>query len=522
MISEDIPNKLFNHRSLPKARIIFVSLIALLLALASVSPALAIDYLRPGDFNEESWSKTIDYLEYVDFYAALHGKPRPPAGAHAYLYMNYVNQSGVKMLYAGLSNITMGLGALSITLPIQTLMMHYKTQDNNRDVVTASSYVMLLAYNESEPTIYQDSPDRNDTLFASFSLGFDLSSLISTDAPALNSRTKTIPLTQPEENRWHWGMTYTNLTAIWWRIWIDPTNATYQSIPIAISVYEELTFTYDLIIDLESNTTQVVSNYIIGRMTDLWVVDTWWWFIPVIVHYNSTGCYRLNHSSYSDETIHQFLHSHGISMSMVFFQASALLDHVTESEVEGQTLGDNELIVSDHTITTRSSDGERICDVDFGSKDTYTLYNSTSDTNSTHSAITRTANRGGFAGNPVFNIHTFLMRYIPAVLAHMDPSLYEEAKNHLLNMTYADYFYIISYPTYDGYRIEHNPLYTAYFAPITDVLPGPGGIIGFLFLTIIVACIVIVTVVAMRRRKTSKHATTMINEPSSQSQPPTH
>jgi hypothetical protein len=472
----------------------------LLLTIASVSPAFAVDYLRPDDFSEESWSKTIDYLEYVDVYASLHGKPRPPAGAHAYLYMNYVNQSGVQMLYAGLSNITMGLGALSVTLPIQTFMMHYKTQDNSRDVVTASSYIMLLAYNESEPTIHSKSPDRNDTLFASFSLGFDLSSLISTDAPALNSRTETISLTHPEENRWHWGMTYTNLTAIWWRIWVDPANATYQSIPVAVSVYEELTFTYDLIFYPENNTAQIVSNYVLGRMTDLWVVDTWWWFIPVIVHYNSTGCYRLNHSHYSNETIHQFLNDHGISMSMVFFQASALLDHATESEVEGEAIGDNEMNVSDHMIVTSSDDGERICDIDFGGKSDYKLYNSTSDTSNEYGTVTRTVHREGFADNPVFKIHTFLMRYIPAVLIHMDPSLYEQAKNHLLNMTYADYFYIISYPTYDGYRIEHDPLYTAYFAAIPETLPGPEGIIGLLLLLIAIACIVVVVVVVIQRR----------------------
>ena len=95
MISEDIRKHSFNHISL-------VFAIALLLALASILPAFAVDYLRPDDFSEGSWSKTIDYLQYVDVYASLHGKPRPPPGANAYLYMNYVNQSGVQMLYAGL------------------------------------------------------------------------------------------------------------------------------------------------------------------------------------------------------------------------------------------------------------------------------------------------------------------------------------------------------------------------------------------------------------------------------------
>jgi hypothetical protein len=521
MISEDARSTRFHLKTLRQANYVFVFIAVVVLAGSSISPALAVDYLRSDDFDEESWSKVIDYLEYVDFYAAMHGKPRPPAGAHAYIYMTYVNQSGVQMLYAGLSNITMGLGALSVTLPIQTFMMHYKTQNQSRDIVTASSYIMLLAYNETEPTIHPDSPDRNDTLFASFSLGFDLSTVISTDTPSLNSHTEIIPLTHPEANRWHWGMTYTNLTAIWWRIWIDPTNASYQSVPAAVSVYEELTFTYDLIFDFENNTTQIVSNYVIGRMTDLWVVDTWW-FIPVIVHYNSTGCYRLNKSYYSDETIHQFLDNHGISMSMVLFQASALLDHLTESEVDGQNITDNEMVVSNETITTYADDGERICDVDFGNKSSYTLYNYTSDTSSEHSAVTRTASKGRFAENPVFNIHTFLMRYIPLVLAHMDEPLYEQAKDNLLNMTYADYFYIISYPTYEGYRIEHDPLYTAYFAATSGALAGPnvGGLIGFLILASIVASAMIIAVVVVSKRK-RKNMTPALNMRPSQPQPPT-
>lgn len=506
MISQDSSFKRPNSRTF-KTRLGAVAAItaALMLIISSTTPALAVDYLRPDDFKEESWSKVIDYLEYADVYAALNGKPRPPAGAHAYLYMTYVNTLGVQMLYAGLSNITMGLGALSITLPIQTFMLHYKTQDHSRDVVTASSYLMLLAYNETaESTIHQNSPDKNDTLYASFSLGFDLSTLISTDAPALNSHTKIIDLTHPEENRWNWGMTYTNLTAIWWRLSISPDNSSYTTAPVAISVYEELTFTYDLILDSENNTAQIISNYVIGRMTDLWVVDTWWWFLPVIVHYNSTGCYRLNKSPYSNETIHQFLNKHGISMSLVFFQASALLDHTTESFVDGQNIADKEIDVGNNEITTFADDGERICDVDFAEKDSYILYNQTSGTSSEHTAEPRIAERSGFSRNPIFKAHTFLMRYIPLALAHMDKPLYEQAKNSLLNMTYADCFYIISYPTYDGYRIEHDPVYTAYLAE-AGILPG-AGLGGIIVIAVMVGAFagIVIGVVVWKRSSSRK------------------
>jgi hypothetical protein len=450
----------------------------LLSASPLLTPASAADYLHPDDFQQESWAKTIDYLEYVDVYAAMHGKPRPPAGSHAYLYMTYVNHSGVQMLYAGLTNITMGLGAVGVTLPIQTFMLHYATADENRDIVTASSYLMLLAFNDSDTSIHTGSPDKNDTLYASFSMGFDLSSIIEGDRPALNSKTSIIPLTRPDSATWRWGMSYTNLTAIWWQVSIDPTNASYKHVPVAISVYEELTFNYALTFDVDQGTASVQSSYVVGRMTDLWVVDTWFWFLPVIVHYNDTGCYRPNGALYSEETIHQFLHRQDISMSMVFFQASAILDHLTESTANGEAVDNGEVFISDGTIATYSSEGEHVADMDFGSKRAYALLNHTADTTEEYDAVVRTVNRYGFARNPIFTTHTFLMRYIPLALAHMDQPLYEQAKNQLLNMTYADYFYVVAYPTYDGYTVDHDPLYTIYYAPATAA-PGPqlGGFI---------------------------------------------
>ena len=271
----------------------------LIIMVSSIAPALSLDYLRPDDFDEESWGKVIDYLEYVDVYATTHGKPRPPPGARANLYLTYVNYQGVQMLYAGLSNITMGLGALSVTLPIQTLMLHYKTENQSRDIVTASSYIMLMAYNESGKTVFPNSPDRNDSLYASFSVGFDLSSLISTAAPALNTKTTIIPLTHPDDKTWHWGMTYTNLAAIWWGIYIEPDNSTYRSVPVAITVYEELTFTYDLVFNPDNNTAKIFSNYVIGRMTDLWVVHKWWWFIPpgLLIMLTTLGFVFVSHTA---------------------------------------------------------------------------------------------------------------------------------------------------------------------------------------------------------------------------------
>ena len=358
-----------------------------------------------------------------------------------------------------------------------------------------------MAFNDSTTENIEGSPDRNDTLYASFSMGFDLSELLQSDAPALNSQTTPIELTHPEENRWSWGMEYTNLTAIWWNIRIDPDNSTYKSVPVAITVYEKLTFTYDLIFDIDSNSAKIVSNYVIGEMTDLWVIDDFVWIFPVvIVHYNSTGCYRLNKELYSTQTIHQFLEENNISMSMVFFQASATLDHTTESTTNGQNVAENEMIVSDETISTSTDNGELISSIDFAEKKKYSLINSTSGEINSYDAIVRTVERNGFSKNPIFATHTFLMKYIPLALAHIDETLYDQAKDKLLDMTYADYFYIISYPTYGGYTINHDPIYNIYFAP--TLATNESKTFGALLVIGAIAAIVIVgAVVILRRRK---------------------
>lgn len=442
------------------------SALALIIALLTMNtlPVFAVDTLEPSDFKLESWSKTIDFFDYVRLHAAQHNKTPPPEDWHAYLYLNYVNISGMQMLYAGLSNITINQTAL--TIPIQTFMMHYQSKDGLKDVVTGTSFMMLLAFNESDYTIFQESPDRNDTLYASFSLGCDLSQYFGGQTPpSLNSKTEIIPLTTADNLTWIWGMRYTNLTALWWKTFIDPGNPKREPKPIAITRYDELTFVYNLTINPETGEATISIDYHIGKMTALWVI--WWlWFFPVTVHFNATGCYRLNGVKLSDETIYDFLQAQGIKMSIVQFQSTVVLDHTTHFYSNSVNVTDSDVFVDNSTVSTFTGDNEKIFDADFSSKREYNLFNYTADPTetefATYNTTTRTCKIAGFARNPVFQVHTSLMRFIPLVVAHMDPELYQQAKDHLLDLSYADYFYVIAYPVYGGYRIEHDPTYTAY------------------------------------------------------------
>jgi hypothetical protein len=479
--------------------------LAAIILLGLMAPLVKADTLVNTDFEQESFSKTVDYMEYVRAYATLNGIPQEGfAKWHANMYMTYVNNSGLKLLYAGLEEITTDESSY-LRIPMQSFIMAYKTNENNRDVILASTFLMLMAFNETANTIFPNSPDTSDTLFASFSLGFDLSKLGKT-LPVLNSKTETIPLTH-EGNTWTWGMRYTNLTALWWQTWINPNNPHFQnSWPVGLTVYDELTFTYKLTIDPEAGTATLQENHVIGRMRHLFVG-----IIPLAwTYYNSTGTYGMLGRKLSDDTIHDFIHDNGLEMSIINFQTSVMADHETYSETaSGQSVTDAETEVTDTSIATYADDGEKIFNADFGTKKDYNLYNYTADPSEssydTYEATTRTARIAGFAGNGgLFALHIGLMKFLPAVVVHMYPALFAKAVSTIANMSRANYFYITAYPEYSGYRVEHDPTFTAYIAA-SNSMPAqpPAGAGGIIIIAIIIVAVGIGVTALLARRKPS-------------------
>jgi hypothetical protein len=485
------------------------TILAAIILLGLMAPLAKADTLVKPDFEQESFAKTVDYFDYVRAYATLNGIPQPANFDkwHANMYMTYVNNSGLKMLYAGLEDITTDESTY-LRIPMQSFIMAYKTNQNNRDVILASTFLMLMAFNETSNTIFPNSPDTSDTLFASFSLGFDLSSLGKT-LPVLNSKTETSPLTH-EGNQWTWGMRYTNLTALWWETWINPNNPHFSnSWPVGLTVYDELAFNYKLTIDPKAGTATLEENHVIGRMRHLFVG-----IIPLAwTYYNSTGNYGMLGRKLSDETIYDFIQNNGLEMSIISFQTSVMADHETYSETaSGQSVTDLEADVTDTSIVTRADDGEKIFTADFSTKNTYRLYNYTADPTETASntynriernSTARTARIGGFAGNGgLFAYHIGLMKFLPAVVVHMYPALFAKAVSTIANMSRANYFYITAYPEYSGYRVEHDPTFTAYIAP-SDSAPNqtPTGAGGIIIIAIVIIVVGIGVAVVLSRRK---------------------
>ena len=496
-----------------KAKLLSTLLIVLVSAGLTL-PLVRADTLVKEDFLQESFSKTVDFMDYAKGYATLNGLEPPSANQHAYLYMNYINTSGLQLFYAGLDNIT-NEGPTAFRIPMQSFIMHYKTENRTRDVLLASTFLMLLAFNETSTSTFQNSPDIHDTLWASFSMGFDLTALNAT-LPSLNSKTETIPLTHSDDKlQWTWGIKYTNLTALWWRTWIDPGNPHFEgSWPVAITVYDELTFTYTLTIDPTAHTATLTENHIIGRMRDLLfgVIPFLW------VHYNSTGTFWLG-QKISNDTVYDFINNNQIKMSIVNFQTSILADRETYSTT---TIGENvtniETPVKDTSINTYADDGEKISSADFNSKKTYKLFNYTEDQTeqnyTVNEATARTAKAAGFARNAIlFAYQIGLMKFLPLVVAHMYPGLYARAGATITNMSRANYFYITGYGNYSGYRVEHDPTITLYITTQATGNANNPPNSGTIITIVLVAALVIAGAAVILHRRKPKIAAETIPPP---------
>ena len=101
-------------------------------------------------------------------------------------------------------------------------------------------------------------------------------------------------------------------------------------------------------------------------------------------------------------------------------------------------------------------------------------------------------------------MHIGLMKFLPAVVVHMYPALFAKAVSTIANMSRANYFYIIAYPDYSGYRVEHDPTFTAYIATNTDTPSNlsPANAGGIIIIAVIIVAVGIGIAVFIAKRKT--------------------
>jgi len=328
-----------------------------------------------------------------------------------------------------------------------------------------------------------------------------------------------IPLTTTDNLHWTWGLKYANLNAIWWKINPDPFYPSWDAnTPRGIAQYSELTFQYSLTIDPTAKTAKLTSSYTVGRVTDLWLVGQ----TPAL-HLNSTGTYYGNGTRINTQSVYSYLQQRQMKLSIVLANKTILASEKSTDDSEtGQNVDDDTTAdVSNTAIDTKAADGEPVFKSDFGVKANYMLYDASDSNPTSVPAVTRTLGRLGWGGNPAFAFQSVLTGFLPLFVAHVAPELYKQAKSGLVDFSVSNYLYIISYPQWNGYKIVHDPDFTAFFQPSQGT-----GLLTVIFIAIAAAATVggVVAFLLRKRRTgnivlTSRPATQNPAPPSPSSSP---
>ena len=159
-----------------KIKVLSIS-IALLFIVNSfgLPKAEASDTISASDFKLGSWSKSIDLFDYARQHAEAVGSTPPPAEWTSDMVVNYINQYGVKLLYMGFAGVDYGQAKFQV--PLQSIVERFNTT-KGEPAMTASSFLMLMAFNDTKTSIYPGSPDKGDNLWVSFSIGTDYSAVL--------------------------------------------------------------------------------------------------------------------------------------------------------------------------------------------------------------------------------------------------------------------------------------------------------------------------------------------------------
>ena len=356
--------------------------------------------------------------------------------------------------------------------PYQLFGMHFITPEN-QEVFIGAIFAFLLVHNETYGS--NQLPDMGATKDDAW---YVVPLANATTWPEYVPSVVPIPATKLADNHYRFGMHYYNLTC---RI-VDANTPLgfWLSLvaPILEVVISELTIQYDIIID-ESGEVHAETLYTIGQVhkLKLWGFDQ----VP---------------SDIISETM---------EISAVHFMSIFASEYSVVGTTSGNTIASpTDTTPMDENVTIQVGDSdERAFDIGFGRQ--YALVNETSDTvvNSSLTALNT------LLGVRLSDLILILWQAPLSgwLFAHMAYGLSTQLRNTYSTVggmvsnvntafTNTNWWYAVTFPTWNGLRVEQDPVYVAYTN--LAIVEGPeGGIFG---LIVIVGIIGIVVVLIYRRR----------------------
>lgn len=444
-----------NHKATP------VLLLAVLLVPMSIAP-FVVAY-NPGDeaqvfghtFSEEYWTNSSILVKGTD-------------GTNASLTTSYVHVGEFQAFLIAFNEINTTDGQ-RIVLPYQLFGMHYKTPEN-KEVFIGAIFAFLLVHNESYGS--NNLPDVGNE--AAWYIVPVTSNSPWTDVTA---KVEPIPATLVEPNHYRFGMRYTNMTA---RV-VSAQEGFWVSLllPLVTVLFSEIVIQYDITIAADG-AISAETLYTIGQVTRARVlnveVDPSAIILPSMeisaVHYLSvfTSKYNVTRSSDGNRIV---------------------------PPTATTPLSDN--------ITIRiGNDSERAFDIGLGRN--YALYNESTDPWNLIGDNYVALNCLLGARGSDFLLIAWQAPLSARLFAHMAYGLSAQLRATYVNVQQmvsnvgtafhnSQWWYAVTFPEWNGLRVQQDPTYVAY----TNVMSGQTSGVGIIVVAAVVIGVVALAVFARRR-----------------------
>lgn len=436
----------------------------------------------PATWNEGDEASFFGHTFEEEYWTNSSMKVESPAGDDLNFSASYVNYEGVQAFLLCLNTVENANGTGSI--PFQLFGMHYRTPED-REVFIGAELAFLMAFDD---TFNGTGPGANglpdpghETVF--YVVPFGVGSVLGGQyVPQVNVHT----VQKLGEGHYKFGIQYLNLYAF-----VTPNFLASAILRTGyIAKFSELTIDYEITMDNTTGVVRAETWYTLGQVTELWGVLLG---LPI----------PLSPSDIPDTM--------GISVVHFVTVFTSKYQGAFGNET-GNTINAGITAPIDQDIVLKVGDnGERAMNI--GTRGTFDLMNETSGMvvrndqpalNAIVSAqavdLLLVAWQLGFGAGAMSIFAYALSDYVqsaytgPLDLAQRSLSPANEDGFNAYPLWYA-----VSFPQWEGYKVVHDPVYTAYTSMGSEAEPlNLGGLV--VLLLIVVVIIAVVAVLASRRK----------------------
>lgn len=351
--------------------------------------------------------------------------------------VSYINYSGVQVFCVAFNNVTdeNGIG----TIPYQMFGMHYFTPEG-REIFIVATFAFLMVYNDTNSNNIPDTGE-DKYVVQPFGLGNETWEPITT----------VMPVEKLGEGHYRFGIKYENMYA----------SIFLGALPWFVAKFTEFTITYDVIIDDETGEITAETYYTLGQ-----VVETYQW---ILIYWPRDPA----------EVI-----TDNMSIAAVHHVTLFASNYRVISGTSGNSINKDETSAIEEVVVEVGNNHERAFKI--GLQGTFDLLNESTDPytvvesdKDAYNIIVRSTLVDivlAVVANPLFGASLVASARLTSIfgygLSDYIQSEYSSPKDlahRALNpfnpsgFKARAFWYAVVFPGWKGYRIEHDPTYTAYF-----------------------------------------------------------